>query len=325
MIQAQIEDSDLIAHLDSLPKDDMAVFVMAEGRVRGALFHGTHFVNQMRAQHKTGILETMVLGQASLCGALLLPTMKGREHVTWRYEIDGPAQGFSIEADSSGYVRGYLFTDVIPVEKPLESWDLSPFLGAGTLSMATMHEGDREPYTSSVAVDHKNIALDLAYYFNQSEQIQTAFNTGIQMDKEGRVIGAGGMFLQVLPETGGQFKGVQKLGSQLNTSADKKADADLIDRVELAFKTAPSLGQWFSEKGSIEDIVYGLFREFKPSIALHRDVRYDCPCNKETYINYIRRLPKAELDDMKVKGPDPLEVSCRNCGSVYHISLAELS
>jgi molecular chaperone Hsp33 len=85
------------------------------------------------------------------------------------------------------------------------------------------------------------------------------------------------------------------------------------------------LGQWFSEKGTIEDIVYGLFREFKPSIALHRDVRYDCPCNKETYINYIRRLPKEELDDMKVKGPDPLEVSCRNCGSVYHISLAELS
>ena len=71
MIQAQIEDTELVAHLDSLPKDDMAVFVMAEGRVRGALFHGTHFVNQMRAQHKTGILETMVLGQASLCGAYL--------------------------------------------------------------------------------------------------------------------------------------------------------------------------------------------------------------------------------------------------------------
>ncbi|MBQ5490496.1 MAG: Hsp33 family molecular chaperone HslO [Treponema sp.] len=324
MIQAQIEDTELVAHLDSLPKDDMAVFVMAEGRVRGALFHGTHFVNQMRAQHKTGILETMVLGQASLCGALLLPTMKGREHVTWRYEIDGPAQGFSIEADSSGYVRGYLFTDVIPVEKPLESWNLSPFLGEGTLSMATMHEGDREPYTSSVAVNHKNIALDLAYYFNQSEQIQTAFNTGIQMDKQGRVIGAGGMFLQVLPETGGQFKGVQKLGSQLNTSADKKADEDLIDRVELAFKTAPSLGQWFSEKGTIEDIVYGLFREFKPSIALHRDVRYDCPCSKESYVDYIRRLPKAELEDMKANGPDPLEVSCRNCGSVYHIPLSEI-
>ena len=324
MIKAQITDEKLNEHLKTLPKDDMAVFVMAEGRVRGALFHGTRFVNQMRYQHKTGILETMVLGQASLCGALLLPTMKGREHVTWRYEIDGPAQGFSVEADSSGYVRSYLFTDVIPVEKPLENWDLSPFLGKGTLSMATMHEGDKEPYTSSVAVDSRNIALDLAYYFDQSEQIQTAFNTGIQMDREGRVIGAGGMFLQVLPETGGQFKGVQKLGSQINTSGDKKTDTELIDRLELAFKTAPSLGQWFSEKGTLEDIIYGLFREFKPSIALHRDVRYDCPCSRESYVDYIKRLPKAELEDMRTNGPNPLEVVCRNCGSVYKIPLSDI-
>ena len=55
MIKAQIEDKELLEHLDSIEKDEMAVFVMADGRIRGALFHGTNFVNQMRAQHKTGI------------------------------------------------------------------------------------------------------------------------------------------------------------------------------------------------------------------------------------------------------------------------------
>ena len=46
MIKAQINDKELVEHIESLPKDEMAVFVMADGRVRGALFHGTRFVNQ---------------------------------------------------------------------------------------------------------------------------------------------------------------------------------------------------------------------------------------------------------------------------------------
>ena len=227
MIKAKILDTELLQHLQALPADEMSIFVLAEGRVRGALFSGTTFVNQMRAQHNLGILETMVFGQASLCGALLIPTMKGKEHLTWRYEIDGPAQGFSIEADSTGYVRGYLFEDKIPVEKPLENWDLSPFLGKGTLTMATIHEGDKRPFTSSVAVENCNIAKDLAFYFSQSEQIQTAFNSSIQMDKQGRVIGAGGLFLQVMPQIGGTFSSSKPI-----FSVESFSDAELIEKLE---------------------------------------------------------------------------------------------
>lgn len=317
MIKAEIEDKDLESKINSLPKDEMVVFVLCDGRARGALFHGTRFVNQMRAQHKTGILETMVLGQASLCGAMLLPTLKGREHLTWRYEIDGPAQGFSVEVDTTGYVRSYLFNDHIPVEKPLESWDLSPFLGEGTMTLTTLFEGDKNPYTSSISINKKNIAADLVDFFDQSVQTKTAFNTGIQMDKTGRVIGAGGLFLQVMPGTGGtKGKGV--------FSEENLSDDELIDKLELAFKTAPSLGTWFSEGHTNEDLVYGLFREFNPSIAVRRTVSYDCPCSKEGYINHIRQLPAAELADIKKNGPDPLEIICRNCNSVYRIPVSEL-
>ena len=62
MIKAKITDTQLLEHIDSIEKDGMSVFVMADGRFRGALFHGTTFVNQLRANHNLGILETMVLG-----------------------------------------------------------------------------------------------------------------------------------------------------------------------------------------------------------------------------------------------------------------------
>jgi len=320
MNKAEITDSELVAQINSLAKDEMDVFVMADGRVRGALFHGTRFVNQMRAQHNLGILETMVLGQGCLCGALLIPMMKGRGRLAWKYEVDGPAKGFSVESDSAGSVRGFLLTDHIPVDKPLDNWDLSPFLGEGKMTFITKREDDKVPQTSTVDVHNKNIALDLAYYFDQSEQIRTAFNTSIQMDKQGRVIGAGGLFLQVMPNTGG----TKKLGSQVASSADWNDDEELLSKVEVAFKTLPSLGSWFSEGNKIDDLVYGLFREFKPAIAVHRSIKYDCPCTEEMYINYIRSLPKNQLDDIKKNGPDPLEVICHNCGSVYHIPTSKL-
>ncbi len=320
MIKAEIKDLELVEHIKSLPKDEMAIFVMAEGRIRGALFHGTRFVNQARAQHNLGILETMIFGQGALCGALMIPLMKGKEHATLRYEVEGPAQGFSVEADSKGTVRGYLFNEHITVETPLENWNLKPFLGNGTLSVSTIHQGDKNPFTSSVAVDSGNIAQDLAYYYKQSEQLSTAFNTGIQLDKKGRVIGAGGLFLQIMPETGGK----RGSGAAKSSSADKTVDEELISRAEMAFSTAPSIGQWFSENGTIEDLVYGLFREFKPIIALRRNVTFDCPCSEETYLNYIKHFPSEQIADIKKNGPDPLEVVCRNCGSVYHIPVSKI-
>lgn len=319
MKKIEIADKELVEKINALPKDDMAVFVMADGRIRGALFHGTRFVNQMRAQHNLGILESLVLGQASLCAALMIPLMKGQEHLCWKYDVDGPAAGFSIEADSTGYVRGFLYNEHIPVDKPLENWDLKPFLGTGSMSVSRIHKEDSAPHISTVEVNSGNIAEDLAWYYKQSEQISTAFNTGIQFDRQGRVIGAGGMFLQVMPETGGK----NNSGASKSSSSDAEADGQFLARVEMAFKTAPSLGQWFSEGGKIEDIVYGLFREFTPSVALRRDIRYDCPCSEETFANYIKMLPKQERDDI-LRKKEPLEIQCRNCGSVYTISVEKL-
>lgn len=315
MNKLELKDEELKAHINQLEKDDMAVFVMADGRIRGSLFHATRFVNQLRLQHNLGILETMVLGQASLSAALMIPMMKGEEHVSLRYDCNGPAQGFSVEADSKGTVRGYLFNDHIPVKKALENWDLKPFLGEGTLTVSTLHKGDKEPFTSSVQVNSGNIANDLAWYYKQSEQLSTAFYVSIQMDKQGRVIGAGAMFLQVMPETGGK----RGDGGAKSSSSNKDEDDELLSRAEMAFRTCPSLGQWFAEKGNFEDLIYGLFREFKPSIALKRSINYDCPCNENFFLQYIRSLPKDQFDDIKKNGPSPLEVTCRNCGSVYHI------
>lgn len=303
MIKAEINDNELLNHINSIEKDGMSIFIMADGQFRGAFFHGTRFVNQMRANQNLGILETMVLGQACLCGALMIPTMKGRSRLTFRYDTEGPAAGFVVNADSSGYVNGMLLQNPIPIFNPIENWDLSPFLGEGTVTVTHFLEGKTEPVSGTVEIMYRNIARDLAWYYLQSEQIHTAFNTSIQLDKKGRVIGAGGMFIQMMP------------GAQEET----------IERVEAAFSAAPSYGQWFSEKGNRNDIIYGLFREFKPSVALERDITFNCHCSNEVFKNHLLNLNKSELIDMcSEKQEEDLELICHYCGSVYKYDKQEL-
>ena len=322
MIKKEIADKELNEFLQTLEEDKLRIFTMAEGRVRGALFHGTRFVNQLRAQHNLGILETYILGQASLCGALTIPMMKDMEHTAIKFEGNGPAQGYSVEASSTGFVRSFLFNEHIQLDKPLESWDLNPFLGEGTITFSRIHKDDKYPQSSTVEVNSGNIATDFATYFAQSEQINTAFNSSIQFDKQGRVIGAGAMYLQIMPKTGG----TAKVGSQVDSHAEETAeDEDLLRRVENAFKACPSLGLLYSEKQvDSEDIIIGLFREFSPTISLTRDVIFDCKCNEEYYINYLRTLPKEQIEDIKKNGPDPLEIICRNCGSIYKIPVEKI-
>ena len=322
MIKAEITDKTLTEHLSKIEEDKLRIFTMADGRIRGALFHGTRFINQMRAQHNLGILETYILGQASLCGALTIPMMKDMEHTLIRFEGTGSADGYTVEADSTGSVRSYLEQEHIPLDKPLENWNLKPFLGAGNLTFSRIHKDDKYPQSSTVDVDGENIAHDFASYFAQSEQINTAFNSSIQFDKEGRVVGAGAMYIQVMPKTGG----TAELGSQVDSHAEEDADEEeLLRKVENAFKACPSIGLLYSESEvDSEDIILGLFREFQPTITMKRDIIYDCPCSKDYFLNHIRGLPAKDLEDIRKNGPDPLEITCRKCGSIYHIPVSEI-
>ena len=275
--------------------------------------------------------------------------MKGREHLTFRYETDGKAKGFCVEADSTGYVRGHLFQNQIPIEKPLENWDLSPFFGEGTVTLSRLVEGAKLPQTGTTEIKFRNIAKDLSWYFAQSEQVNTAFNTSIQFDRQGRVIGAGGLFLQAVPYSGGHASVSGQVAEGDRNAADgqfaeesadgnffgnigrsaqtadsgKISDSEydiLCQKVENAFRAMPSIGNWFAEKGKREDVIYGLFREFKPTAVLERDVIFNCPCSAESFASSIKAMGKAELDDIIKNDSDPLEVTCHNCGSVYKIT-----
>jgi molecular chaperone Hsp33 len=153
-----------------------------------------------------------------------------------------------------------------------------------------------------VALKYGNIALDLANYYLTSEQIPTAFNLSIKFEKDGKVTGAGGLFLQAMPEAGDDLT------------------ADLEKRV----KNLPSLGEIFTEDKEPESLVRDVFQKYSPKILANRRIEFMCHCNKERLRSYLTLLPIDELKDIRNNGPFPLEIRCHHCNTPYHFEKSDI-
>jgi molecular chaperone Hsp33 len=279
-------------------RDRLHSFLLADGAVRGAILNGTRMVNEMRSNHELGILETLVLGRAYLGAGLMSRGLKSNDRITIKFDCSGPINGLIVETNAFGEVRGFLKNVPIPMDKPMENFDLSPFFGAGFLSVTKHLEDAKHPFTGKVILKYGNIAQDLANYYLTSEQIPTAFNLSIKFDTEGRVTGAGGIFLQAMPQ----------------------ADEDLTTGLEERVISLPSLGDVLTEEKNPESLINENFAEYSPRFLSSYRIEFMCHCNQNRVRSLLMLLPVADLKDIRDNGPFPLEMRCHYCNTPYHFT-----
>ena len=317
MIAAPIKDARLLSHLDSLAPDGLSFFTLGSpdgppgGEIRGALLHGSRLVNRMRANHGLGLIETFVLGQASLASALLASTLKGEDRLGIRLDCEGPVQGWSVEAASrpagnglerSYATRGYLFNDVIELSEAPERFDTAPLVGKGSLTMTRFIAGMPRPFTGTVELRTGRLAQDLATIFLESEQLPTAFELGIHFDREGRVDGAGGLYLQALPG----------------------ATASLLERTETLLGLPPPIGAYFAGGGNPVAWLGTAFAGLGLTLRGTAAAEFHCDCERGRFASFIAGAQGGLLEDLVEKGPWPVEAVCHQCGSRYHWTKEEL-
>jgi len=283
-------------------KDRLHKFLLADGAIRGAIMNGTRMLNEMRTNHGLGILETLVLGRAYLGVGLMAADLKSNDRLSIKFDCSGPIKGLVVEANAFGEVRGFLKQVPIPLDKPMQSFNLSPFFGAGFLSVAKYLEDAKQPFTGQVILQYGNIAKDLANYYLTSEQVPTAFNLGIKFDAAGQVTGAGGMFLQALPQ----------------------ADEELTASLEQRVTDLPSLGEEFAADSDPVNLVEEAFRNYDPRFLANYRIEFMCHCNRQRVRSLLTLLPIDELKDIRDHGPFPLEMNCHYCNTHYHFSRQDI-
>ena len=303
MIKVEPYGDDLKAQLKAASNDRLQRFIISSGAVRGAVICGTRMVNEMRANHGLGILETLVLGHAYLAAGLMTTNLKGNDRIRIGVDCTGPIKGLTVEANAFGEVRGYLKAVPIPLENPMEDFNLSPFFGAGMLEVTRFLESAKQPFTGRVPLMYGSLANDMAYYFLTSEQIPSAFHLSVKFDSQGTVTGAGGLFLQVLPG----------------------ASDDTVASLEKLTREIDSIGNAFEEGIAAEDYIAEVYGDHDVKILDNYRVEFMCHCGPEKIRNMLAMLPEDDLRDIRENGPFPVEIRCHNCNSCYRFSQTDVA
>ncbi|MBU0992488.1 MAG: Hsp33 family molecular chaperone HslO [Proteobacteria bacterium] len=288
--------------LKASAKDKLYRFLMADGMVKGAVVHGTRMINEMKANFDLGVLETLILGHAYLGASLMSSMLKGQDQLALKIDCSGPVKGLSVEANAMGEIRGFLKNNPIPLDKPYDNLTLSPYFGAGFLSVTKFLEDGKSPFTGKIILEYGSVAKDLANYFLKSEQIPTAFSLSIYFDKKGDVTGAGGLFLQAMPG----------------------AKESIVTEIEKEVRHLSSIGTEFSLGENPESLVSTVFQNFSPVILSDHRIEFFCRCSEKRILDYIAMLPAEDVEEILENGPFPVETRCHNCNTLYHFSKQDI-
>lgn len=286
----------------------------AGGRVRVLAARATALVDEARRRHDLSVTATAALGRALTAAALLGALLKGRQTVTLRVVGGGPLRGLVAESDASGHVRGYAGNGAVELPvRPDGKLDVRGAVGSTGYLYVTRDLRLKEPYIGSCPLVSGEIAEDLATYFLRSEQTPAAVGLGVLVGRGGRVLGAGGYILQLLPESA--------TGAANATGA---ADTTLAASLEKNVRELGAISRWVAQDVTPEDIARRLLGGLGLDILARQPLAFTCRCSPEKVDELVVALGRDELDDAVAKG-EGIELRCRFCGRYYRYDAAELA
>lgn len=281
--------------------DRLVVATAAAGAIRAAAIVLTGAVDEARRRQALYAVATAALGRAMAGAALLAATLRTDQRLTLRLLGDGPLGGVIADANGEGHVRGYVKHPkvVLPVS-PAGKLDVGRGVGRHGIIHVSRDLGLRAPYISSAPLVSGEVGEDLSHYLVRSEQIPSAVSLGVRVGSGGKVLGAAGLLVQVLP------------GGDASMDQAARGVEDLGPISSLAARGA-----------SPEDLLETALASLSVSILSERPIRFRCTCNRPRARRLLGALPPEELMTMADEDHGA-EMRCHFCGRMYRFKQEEI-
>lgn len=277
--------------------EDTLTIATAEG-VRIYAITAKNLVQEAADRHHTSHLATAALGRAMSGALMLAATMKDGERILLKLKGDGPMGEVVAEAQGTS-VRGYVGEPDVFMPLKNGKLDIGGALGQGTITL-TRYLQNGESFTGHAELADGEIATDITNYLYMSEQTPSSVALGVLVDKDGKVLAAGGYFIQAMP--GCDEEVLEKLGNNVAVTPY------VTQLLELGY----------TPEKIIEVLARGLEFDIKESMP----VKFSCGCSKDKILNMLAALSQDDIDYLTDQ-PDT-EVHCQYCNKVYHFSSEEL-
>jgi len=283
-------------------QDYIAKAMALSGQVRIYAAVTTNTIEKARTIHGLNHTPTVALGRTLTGVALMSQTLKGdHDTITVHIKGDGPIGSIVAVTDSKAGVRGYVHNPIIDL--PLNEngkFDVKGVVGKGQLNVIK-DMGLKEPYIGSIELVSGEIAEDLTYYYAYSEQTPTAINLGVLIDPDGKVVAAGGYFLQLMPD----------------------ASEDTIENVEKAISGLLPITTLISQGKTPEDIINMIFPDDNVEFFVSCPVSYKCTCSRERMERNLLSIGKKDLEELSQE-KEGAELVCHFCNNKYHFTQQDM-
>lgn len=277
--------------------EDTLTIATAEG-VRIYAITTKNLVQEAADRHHTSHLATAALGRAMSGALMLAATMKDGERILLKLKGDGPMGEVVAEAQGTS-VRGYVGEPDVFMPLKNGKLDIGGALGQGTITL-TRYLQNGESFTGHAELADGEIATDITNYLYMSEQTPSSVALGVLVDKDGKVLAAGGYFIQAMPG----------------------CDEEVLERLGNNVAVTPYVTQLLELGYTPEKIIEVLARGLEFDIKESMPVKFSCGCSKDKILNMLAALSQDDIDYL-TEQPDT-EVHCQYCNKVYHFSSEEL-
>ena len=280
--------------------DKIIKTISESGAFRAYVLDSTETVRTAQEKHHTQASSTVALGRTLIASQILAANEKGNTKITVKILGTSSLGAIITVADTQGNVKGYVQNPGVDIKKTATGEVVvGPFVGNGEFLVITDY-GTGNPYHSMTPLVTGEIGEDLAYYLTESQQTPSAVGLNVLLDEEDKVKVAGGFLVQVLPN----------------------AKEEEIASFEKRIQEMPAISTLLASDDHIEALLTAIYGD-EPYKRLSEEIRFQCDCSKERFMNALASLPAKDLQEMKDEDHGA-EIACQFCQTTYHFDENDL-
>ncbi|MCI2948924.1 molecular chaperone Hsp33 [Staphylococcus caledonicus] len=273
-----------------------------DGEIRAYATITTESVQEAQTRHYTWPTASAAMGRTMTATLLMGAMLKGDQKLTVTVDGKGPIGRIIADADAQGNVRAYV--DKPQTHFPLNEQgklDVRRAVGTDGSIQVVKDVGMKDYFSGASPIVSGELGEDFTYYFATSEQTPSSVGLGVLVNPDNSIKAAGGFIIQVMP--GAKDETVTKLENAIN---NMKPVSKLIE-------------EGLTPEGLLNEILGTENVQMLETV----DAQFECNCSHEKFLNAIKGLGEAEVQDM-IKEDHGAEAVCHFCGNKYNYSEGEL-
>ncbi|MSQ01056.1 MAG: Hsp33 family molecular chaperone HslO [Myxococcales bacterium] len=265
------------------PNGRMTVATARQGGVRVLAVSLPGQAEELASRHGLAPGARKRAAEGLVAAALLSAHIKGEERLTLDLQVSSPPCAGVFEINGDGTVRGRF--------RPPDVRDQAELFGFLSVAKSL---GARELYRGIAKVDAESIEAALQRFLRESQQTDAHVRLAIDLDADGLVEYADGIFVERLPH----FPPEEFVALVAGLDADTKRVVDELALGLLVGGTIDRLGE--------------------------ATLTFRCGCSRDRVITMIRGLGAAEISAM-IEEQGGAEVTCHFCNEVSRFDAEELA